>query len=109
MAIDEDEVNRLEKEAVLALGLRIGFGRVMYFAEECWREYEVEKGLSGSEHTRGPCAAFMVSCDHNGLEGHECDWCCGAGRVTERVAQAMKALSTERENIEDNVDTSKHV
>ena len=83
--------NTAEEDAVRRLGEDIGFGRVMQLAESEWRKKNAEIGMpDGAEHTRGPCAGFMVPCDHNGEEGHKCDWCCGAGRVTKRVAQAMK-------------------
>lgn len=88
----------LEDHNVTALGHRIGFGRVMQAAEAAWSRVAMDIAVPGSEHTVGPCAVFMVKCPH--LEkkpakhwfdasGH-CDWCCGAGRVTRRVAQAMR-------------------
>lgn len=69
---------------------------MMQQAEAAWRE---ELGtMAGMEHSTGPCATFMVECPHITAEvknnlwfdrnGH-CDWCCGCGRVTKRVAKAM--------------------
>jgi hypothetical protein len=88
----------LEDPHVTDLGHRIGFGRVMQAAEAAWSRIASEKGVHGSNHTVGPCAALLVTCPHQEEGGSEkwrdanghCDWCCGAGRVTERVAQAMR-------------------
>lgn len=88
----------LEDPHVTDLGHRIGFGRVMQAAEAAWSRIASEKGVHGSNHTVGPCAALLVTCPHREEGGSEkwrdanghCDWCCGAGRVTERVAQAMR-------------------
>ena len=77
-----------------------GYGRVMQLAEQLWREKTTAAGHAGSEHTTGPCATFMVICPHqtvrnNGVwldaNGH-CDWCCGCGRVTKKVAHHMKSM-----------------
>lgn len=87
-------MNRAEKEAVKAIGQRIGFGRVMQLAEECWREAAIALGTDGGEHTCGPCAAFMVRCPCLDTDEPGCDWCCGSGRVTERVRQAMVHAGT---------------
>ena len=80
--------------------LDIGFGRTMQLAEECWREMLEEKGMAGGEHTTGPCAVFMVPCPHLVVKSNKkwldanghCDWCCGCGRVTKKVAHAMRAV-----------------
>ena len=85
-----------EIQAVDTLGKAIGFGRVMQLAEELWGKMAKEHGHFGSQHTTGPCASMMVPCPHidddnpawRDANGH-CDWCCGTGRVTKRVAQAM--------------------
>lgn len=87
-----------EEREVEALGRRIGFGRLMQAAEAVWRRVGV---VPGSEHTVGPCASMMERCPHLAdpgpnpawFTGPHCDWCCGAGRVTKRVAQAMRALA----------------
>lgn len=90
-----------EEEAVRRLGDQIGYGRLMQAAEAVWRRKAIAQGTPGSEHTTGPCAAAMVPCpcrtggaEDNHPEwftGGHCDWCCGAGRVTKRVADAMRA------------------
>jgi excinuclease UvrABC ATPase subunit len=85
-----------EERAVKQLGDQIGYGRLMQAAETVWRQISIEKNTPGAEHTTGPCAAMMVPCPHladkhkswRDKNGH-CDWCCGAGRVTQRVAKAM--------------------
>ena len=87
-----------EEVAVEELGEAIGYGRLMQAAETVWRRKAIEQGISGSEHTTGPCASFMVPCPHRDEDAHpdwfdengHCDWCCGAGRVTGRVAAAMR-------------------
>ena len=87
-----------EKQAVAMLGEQIGFGRMMQLAEQIWGEMSAARGIPGSQHTTGPCASQMVPCPHltdeneawRDANGH-CDWCCGAGRVTKRVAKAMGA------------------
>jgi len=93
-----------DKEAVRQLGDQIGYGNMMFLAEECWHE-KLERASygPGGEFAVGPCATFMVPCPHlkktkayakthGWLDpaGH-CDWCCGAGRVTRKVAAAMLA------------------
>ena len=83
-----------EEELVDVIGAQIGFGRLMQLAEQRWRVRLASKWLkSGGEHTVGPCAAFMVPCpcpaSGRDAAGH-CEWCCGAGRVTERVLAAMQ-------------------
>lgn len=88
-----------EEAAVAQIGDAIGYGRLMQAAETVWRRRAAEQGIQGSEHTVGPCAASMVPCGcrARGAQkrhpqwftlGH-CDWCCGSGRVTRRVALAM--------------------
>lgn len=76
----------VEEKLVNALGALIGYGRMMQLAEQIWRRVGE---VPGSEHTVGPCALFLVPCRHVGYLPGNCDWCCGAGRVTKRVDQAM--------------------
>lgn len=94
------ERERHEEELVRTLGETIGFGRLMQLGEKIWRERAIAGGLKGSEHTTGPCAAFMEPCqcaserapvlDANG----HCDWCCGARRVTNHVRAVQRRLTT---------------
>lgn len=89
-----------EERQVELLGDAIGYGRLMQAAETVWRRKAKANGTPGSEHTTGPCAAFMTRCPHHddgAKEAHpewfsagHCDWCCGAGRVTQRVAASMR-------------------
>ena len=85
--------NEEEELLVGRLGDSIGYGRVMQLCERLWREKLVSRGLrGGGEQTVGPCAAFMVPCPCPASgrdEAGHCTWCCGAGRVTERVARAI--------------------
>lgn len=77
-----------EENAVRQLGDLIGYGRTMQLAEKLWRRKLQTSGLEGGEHTTGPCAALMVPCPHpEQSENEHCDWCCGSGRLTKRVAQ----------------------
>lgn len=87
-----------ERELVNALGKRIGYGRTMQLCEELWREAVTPQGLEGSELSTGPCVLFLVPCGcrENGLHPGICDWCCGAGRVTERVRRAQREAPIER-------------
>ncbi|HEV7717186.1 MAG TPA: hypothetical protein VGO53_16430 [Steroidobacteraceae bacterium] len=82
-----------EKDLIRKLGLTMGWGRMMQLAEECWREHLITSGQAGGEHTCGPCAALLVPCVcAYGPDGPaNCDWCCGSGRVTERVKAAATA------------------
>ena len=80
-------LNKAEELAVRELGQKIGFGRIMQLGEQLWREALVPKNLQGGEHACGPCVAFLVPCPCKGAA--HCDWCCGAGRVTKRVREAM--------------------
>ena len=89
-----------EEQAVERLGDEIGYGRLMQAAETVWRRKAIANGTPGGEHTTGPCASMMVTCPHredSAEDNHpewfsygSCDWCCGAGRVTTRVAKAMR-------------------
>lgn len=75
-----------ERPVVRELGERIGYGRVMQLCEELWREKQ-----PGGEHTVGPGGMFMVPCPHpegGNLVG--CDWCCGSGRITRRIAEIAR-------------------
>lgn len=87
-----------EEEAVRRLGDQIGYGRLMQAAETVWRAKAIAQNTPGSEYVVGCCGAFMVPCPHRDNDAPEryfdenghCDWCCGSGRVTKRVAQAMR-------------------
>jgi len=84
---------RAEENAVRQLGDAIGYGRVMQLAGQLWGEALVSRGHPpGGEFAIGPCVAFVVPCrctEDRGDADEHCDWCCGAGRVTERVRAAM--------------------
>ncbi len=94
-----DRLSEAEARPVRDLGNSIGFGRLMQLVEQEWRAFAIMNGTEGSEHTRGPCAAMMVPCGCRDSEPRRswysdddmvhCDWCCGAGRVTERVKAEM--------------------
>lgn len=77
-----------EDDAVRELGERIGYGRMMQLAEKIWNEKQ-----PGGAHSVGPCVVFLVACPHpENVAPHECDWCCGSGRITHRVYDAMMGL-----------------
>lgn len=81
---------RPEEQAVRDLGDSIGYGRLMQLAERIWNAKQ-----PGAAHSVGCCVAFLVPCpcpesgrDANGF----CDWCCGSGRVTKKVLEAIQKL-----------------
>lgn len=82
-----------EQQLIDALGRRMGWGRIMQLSEQCWREHlaRTGPGLEGGEHSTGPCVSMLVPCPCIAADDADCAWCCGAGRVTKRVAQAMIA------------------
>ena len=77
---------------VRALGEAIGYGRMMQLAEQIW-----EQKQPGGALTVGPATAMLVPCPHpasgRDANGH-CDWCCGSGRITRKVLQAIQASPT---------------
>lgn len=79
-----------EKQAVMDLGKRIGFGRIMQLAQQLWGESLKEQGLGGGEFAYGPCVAMLVDCIcvENKTRRSGCDWCCGTGKVTKKVRAA---------------------
>lgn len=84
-----------EERLVRELGDAIGYGRVMQLAERFWREKLVADGIpAGGEMTVGPRAGSLVPCPcqrrSDCTRANRCAWCCGVGRVTERVARAMQ-------------------
>lgn len=85
----------IERYAVIALGQRIGFGRVMQLCEQLWGEIE---GFRRGHLTVGPCDVFMVNCPHpeNNRIAVECEWCCGSGRVPIRVLMAMPTTGEQK-------------
>jgi len=74
-----------EETLVTELGSRIGYGRVMQLCEIIWNRM-----VPGGALSVGPCMSQLVICPHfeKDINGH-CNWCCGSGRVTERVLQAQ--------------------
>ena len=90
-------MNAREEQEVRRLGEAIGYGRLMQLAEQIWSEKAKEQGTPGSEHTTGPCAAFIVTCPHTFKDrnGH-CDICCGSGRITRWVFDNLAVLENGR-------------
>jgi hypothetical protein len=91
------EARRSHEEALVrTLGDQIGYGRTMQLCEQIWAEKCKNDGLSNGAHATYCCAVFLIPCP--GCRpakklGKYCEWCCGAGRVTERVAQAIQEAS----------------
>jgi hypothetical protein len=83
------------RAAVEKLGDDIGYGNIMQLCEEIWSRKAAAEGIPGSAHSRGPCVFFLVPCPCPSPV--KCDWCCGNGRVTKRVSEAMKSIKTEAE------------
>lgn len=79
---------------VRALGYSIGYGHLMELASAIWREGLSCAGLEGGELAVGPCVSVLVPCQCTArpemYQEDICDWCCGTGRVTKRVAQAQQ-------------------
>lgn len=77
--------------AVRALGERIGYGNLMHITERMWRESLEPVGLAGGEFAVGPCVRALVPCECTFQTGRLdlCDWCCGTGRITQRVSDAQ--------------------
>ena len=99
-----DLVSR-EVTAVRELGERFGYGQVMQLCEQIWKEKE---GTRGGEHTHlhltGPCAIVLVRCpgpqhEEDHPDYPHCDWCCGAHRVTKRVAEAIMGEAMKKEYV----------
>lgn len=85
-----------EDGQVRALGEHIGYGNLMVLAQKLWAEtLRTKHGLDGGyAFAVYCCEMFLVPCPgsaHRQAEGR-CDWCCGAGRVTKKVAWAMSRL-----------------
>ncbi len=83
-------MNQIESEESLvrSLGDSIGYGRIMQLCEKIWNE----KVPAGGAHSVGPCVWFLVPCPHpekGRSESYQCNWCCGSGRVTKKVFEAM--------------------
>lgn len=92
-----------EEAAVRQLGDAIGYGRMMQLAEQMWRKKLELQGLQGGEHTTGPCATFMRPCPHPELDGNgHCTWCCGAGRLTQRVAEIAALTKRQLEQRQED-------
>ena len=76
-----------EENAVRQLGDLIGYGRVMQLCVQIWNHK-----TPGGAHSVGPCTSQLVPCPHpedgRDANGH-CDWCCGSGRITRKVATAI--------------------
>lgn len=90
-----DRLRQTEKARVRSLGSAIGYGRLMQLAEEIWDG--IRPGV-GEAYSVGCCTCFLVECPHEVDEDNpHCDWCCGSGRVTKRVAQEIEAIQ-ERKN-----------
>ena len=86
----------IERELVLDLGRRIGFGNMMSLASEAWQT-ELESSKSGSgiaAFAVGPCKAFIVPCGCGGSK--DCDWCCATGWLTRKVKEIKDAKPNDR-------------
>jgi len=71
-----------ENEVIKLIGETMGYGRIMQLGQKFWREQLEEQGLGGGEFASGPCVSLTVPC---GCSSGRCDWCCGAGWLTEHV------------------------
>jgi len=89
-----DTINAREEELVRKLGEDIGYGRTMQLCEKLWNDKLARAGMKrGGEHAVYCCAIFLVPCPGCAparRRDESCGWCCGAGRVTKRVAKAIR-------------------
>lgn len=85
-----------EDARVRALGEAIGYGNMMVLAQRLWAEDLQKKyGLDGGgAFAVYCCEAFLVPCPgcKKVASPKDCDWCCAAGRVTKKVAEAIQKL-----------------
>ena len=94
----EAQTQRLvnEEGLVQAVGETIGYGRTMQLCEALWGKVLEADGLpAGGAIASYCCVVFLIPCPgqaHKRQAGSHCDWCCGAGRVTKKVAEAMSKL-----------------
>lgn len=79
------------ESTVLDLCRKIGFGRVLQLASRLWQQQERETGIG---MVVGPHVSCTVPCWHpKDNDTVHCDWCCGCGWVTEKVASVMPACT----------------
>lgn len=88
-----------EDVRVKALGQAIGYGNMMVMAQRLWAEdLKTKYGLDGGgAFAVYCCEAFLVPCPgcKKVPSPKDCDWCCAAGRVTKKVAEAIQKLEPE--------------
>jgi hypothetical protein len=85
-----DEVERAyvrDRQAVIDLCDRLGYGFVMDEASKAWQAHGVAGGYPTVGKLVGPHVGQTIRCRCLG-EG-DCDWCCGCGWVTSRVSEAQ--------------------
>lgn len=98
----------VEEARVASLADEIGYGRIMQLCEQLWREKLEPQGHTGGEHSTGCCVVFLVPCPCvPSAELAACDWCCGSGRVTKKVRDAMEDRA-ELEALREAVRKSYH-
>lgn len=88
--------SRRDRQRITSLFAEMGGGRIMQLVEQVWRD-SLPEPHKGGEFVHGPCRSEVVRCP--GCKpardaGEHCDWCCGAGHVTKRVAAVIEALPT---------------
>lgn len=72
-----------------------GYGRVMQIANQEWQRKLVKCGHKdgGGAHSVGCCEAFLVKCCDSPTN---CDWCCGSGKITKKVAEVKTQLENKK-------------
>ena len=83
-----DWENALEEEEVRVLCEKLGYGRVLQLTSLAWQKKGRGGNQSGIGMVIGPHVGTTTKCWHPGQDTH-CDWCCGCGWVTEKVASVM--------------------
>ena len=83
------KLKKFGRESVRELGDQIGFGYMMRYVQEEWRESMIKKGYNpGGEFIVGPCVITTEPCPD--CEPMGCEWCCGTGWLTKHVAELKR-------------------
>lgn len=63
----------------------LGYGQLMTFGQELWRESLKGMGIAGGEFCVGPCVSQTVPCGCK--QPGKCNWCCGSQWLTKHVKE----------------------
>jgi hypothetical protein len=75
--------------------LEVGFGNTMSVIKELWEDHSGKTDIGrGGVFEIGPCIATTVKCGCK--YPPECDWCCGSGWLTRKVAGIKRVYEGSR-------------